>query len=155
MFGKKENGSAEALLHRSNGASDDLRVLAGAAAILAACVIATSVPAEAAKARQSVPASAGVARTFSGIASYYGSESGSRTASGARYNPDGLTAAHRTLPFGTQVRVTEPRSGRSVVVTINDRGPFIRGRVLDLSVAAARTIGITGRGVGHVVAEVL
>jgi rare lipoprotein A len=100
-------------------------------------------------------ASAVSSRSFSGLASYYGSESGSKTASGARYNPSALTAAHRTLPFGTQVKVTEPRSGRSVVVLINDRGPFVRGRVLDLSVAAARAIGITGRGVGHVVAEVL
>jgi rare lipoprotein A len=154
MFGKKENGYAKALLRRGNNALNGLRALAGAAAVLAACAITTSVPAEAAKAHQSVAASP-AARTFSGIASYYGSESGSRTASGAHYNPDGLTAAHRTLPFGTQVRVTEPRSGRSVVVVINDRGPFIRGRVLDLSVAAARAIGITGRGVGHVVAEVL
>lgn len=100
-------------------------------------------------------ATATSSRSFSGLASYYGSESGSKTASGARYNPGALTAAHRTLPFGTQLKVTEPRSGRSVIVRINDRGPFVRGRVLDLSVAAARAIGITGRGVGHVVAEVL
>lgn len=92
------------------------------------------------------------AGTFSGKASYYGSESGSRTASGARFNPMGLTAAHRTLPFGTKLKVTH--GGRSVVVTVNDRGPFIRGRVLDLSKGAARAIGLTGRGVGHVVAEI-
>jgi rare lipoprotein A len=90
--------------------------------------------------------------TFSGKASYYGSESGSRTASGARYNPAGMTAAHRSLPFGTKLKVTH--AGRSVVVTVNDRGPFIRGRVLDLSKGAASVIGLTGRGVGHVVAEV-
>jgi rare lipoprotein A len=66
-----------------------------------------------------------------------------------------MTAAHRTLPFGTKLRVTEPRSGRSVVVTVNDRGPFIRGRVLDLSVGAARALGLTARGVGHIVAEVM
>jgi rare lipoprotein A len=94
-------------------------------------------------------------RSFAGNASYYGSESGNRTASGARYNPEGMTAAHRTLPFGTKLRVTEPRSGRSVVVTVNDRGPFIRGRVLDLSVGAARALGLTARGVGHIVAEVM
>jgi rare lipoprotein A len=90
--------------------------------------------------------------TIAGKASYYGSESGSRTASGARFNPMGLTAAHRSLPFGTKLKVTH--AGRSVVVTVNDRGPFIRGRVLDLSKGAAHAIGLTGRGVGHVVAEV-
>lgn len=90
--------------------------------------------------------------SFSGKASYYGSESGKRTASGARFNPMGMTAAHRTLPFGTKLKVTH--AGRSVLVTVNDRGPFIRGRVLDLSKGAAQAIGMTGRGVGHVVAEV-
>jgi rare lipoprotein A len=100
-------------------------------------------------------ANASAPRTFSGMASYYGRESGNRTASGQRLNPSAMTAAHRTLPFGTKVKVTEPRSGRSVVVTINDRGPFIRGRVIDLSTGAASVIGIKSRGVGRVVAEVL
>lgn len=90
-------------------------------------------------------------RTFTGVASYYGNESGSRTASGQRMNPSAMTAAHRTLPFGTKVRVTH--GSRSVVVTINDRGPFIRGRVLDLSTGAARAIGLPG--VGRVTAEIL
>jgi rare lipoprotein A len=90
-------------------------------------------------------------RSFSGIASYYGSESGSKTASGQRFNQNAMTAAHRTLPFGTRLRVTHGE--RSVVVTINDRGPFIRGRVLDLSKGAARAIGLPG--VGRVVAEVI
>ena len=92
-------------------------------------------------------------RSFSGMASYYGNESGSRTASGQRMNANAMTAAHRSLPFGTKLRVTH--GGRSVVVTINDRGPFIRGRVLDLSTGAARVIGLTGAGVGRVVAEVM
>src|SRR5918911_4436813 len=92
-------------------------------------------------------------RSFAGKASYYGNESGSRTASGQRFNQNALTAAHKTLPFGTKVRVTH--GGQSVVVTINDRGPFIRGRVLDLSKGAARAIGLTGAGVGHVTAEVV
>ena len=92
-------------------------------------------------------------RSFSGMASYYGNESGSRTASGQRMNANAMTAAHRSLPFGTKLRVTH--GGRSVVVTINDRGPFIRGRVLDLSTGAAREIGLTGAGVGRVVAEVV
>lgn len=97
--------------------------------------------------------SSGTGRTFSGMASYYGNESGSRTASGQRMNANAMTAAHRTLPFGTQVRVTH--RDRSVIVTINDRGPFIRGRVLDLSTGAARAIGLTGVGVGRVTAEIV
>jgi rare lipoprotein A len=92
-------------------------------------------------------------RSFSGMASFYGNESGSRTASGHRFNQEAMTAAHRSLPFGTKLRVTH--GGRSVVVTINDRGPFVRGRVLDLSTGAARAIGLTGAGVGRVVAEVV
>jgi rare lipoprotein A len=84
------------------------------------------------------------------VASFYGSESGSRTASGARFVPSGLTAAHRTLPFGTRLRVC--LSG-CVVVVVNDRGPFIRGRSLDLSSGAARAIGLTARGVGRVEVE--
>ena len=92
-------------------------------------------------------------RSFSGKASFYGSESGSRTASGQRFNQNAMTAAHRSLPFGTKLRVTH--RGQSVVVTINDRGPFIKGRVLDLSTGAARAIGLTGAGVGHITAEVV
>ena len=83
----------------------------------------------------------------------YGNESGSKTASGQRFNQNALTCAHRSLPFGTRLRVTH--GDRSVVVTVNDRGPFVRGRVLDLSTAAARAVGITGAGVGRVVAEVM
>ncbi len=79
----------------------------------------------------------------SGIASVYGHESG-KTASGERAATEGLTAAHRTLPFGTLVRVTNNRTGRSVVVRINDRGPFVRGRVIDLTPAAARALGFSG-----------
>ena len=92
-------------------------------------------------------------RGFSGMASFYGNESGSRTASGQRFNQNAMTAAHKTLPFGTKLRVTH--GGQSVVVTINDRGPFIKGRVLDLSTGAARAIGLTSRGVGRVTAEVV
>jgi len=94
-------------------------------------------------------------RSYSGMASYYGSESGSRTASGAHFNPSAMTAAHRTLPFGTKVRVTNRRNGRSVIVTINDRGPFIRGRVIDLSSGAAGVIGMRSSGVAPVSVEVL
>jgi len=88
-----------------------------------------------------------------GIASYYWQ--GQQTASGARFNPEGLTAAHRTLPFGTRVRVTNQSNGQSVVVTINDRGPFIGGRVIDLSRGAARQINMTGAGLARVSLEVL
>jgi len=91
--------------------------------------------------------------SFSGMASYYGNESGSRTASGARFNQNAMTCAHRSLPFGTKLRVTH--RGQSVVVTVNDRGPFIKGRVLDLSTGAARAVGLTGAGVGRVTAEVV
>ena len=79
----------------------------------------------------------------SGIASVY-AYSASKTASGERANPTGLTAAHRTLAFGTHVRVTNRRNGRSVTVRINDRGPFVRGRVIDVTPAAARALGFSG-----------
>ena len=104
-------------------------------------------------ANASVTPSSGTGRTFSGIASFYGNESGSKTASGHRFNQEAMTCAHRSLPFGTRLRVTH--GDRSVVVTVNDRGPFVRGRVLDLSTAAARAVGLTGAGVGRVVAEVM
>jgi rare lipoprotein A len=124
--------------------------LAAATAIITSG--ATAGEAKARKSWRNANAAVTTSGNFSGTASYYGSESGSRTASGARYNPMGLTAAHRTLPFGTRLKVTH--GGRSVVVTVNDRGPFTRGRVLDLSKGAAQVIGLTSRGVGHVVAEV-
>jgi rare lipoprotein A len=91
----------------------------------------------------SAPAFAGC-----GTASWYALTS--KTASGERMNPAKLTAAHKTLPFGTKLKVTNPKNGKSVVVRINDRGPFIKGRVLDLSKAAAQKIGIISRGHGKV-----
>ena len=93
------------------------------------------------------------ARSFSGLASYY--SEGQHVASGGSFNPSGYTCAHRTLPFGTHLRVADPRSGRSVVVTVNDRGPFVRGRVLDVSLGAARVLGMTGRGLMRVEAHVI
>ena len=91
-----------------------------------------------------------------GIASWYGAGfHGRRSASGEVYNQNALTAAHRRLPFGTRVRVTNLRNNRSVVVRINDRGPFIRGRVIDLSAAAARILGLTTTGVAPVQLEVV
>jgi rare lipoprotein A len=104
-------------------------------------------------ANAAIAPSSGSGRSFSGMASFYGNESGSKTASGQRFNQNAMTAAHRSLPFGTKLKVTH--GGRSVVVTVNDRGPFIKGRVLDLSSGAARAVGLTSRGVGRVVAEVI
>jgi rare lipoprotein A len=96
---------------------------------------------------------AGEAHGFSGLCAFY-SESG-HVASGGPFNPGDLTAAHRTLPFGTKVRVTDPKTGRSVVVTINDRGPFGKGRILDVTPAAARALGMMDRGVIYVKADIL
>ena len=93
-------------------------------------------------------------RSFSGMASFYSYRAG-KTASGSRFNREASTAAHRSLPFGTKVRVTNVANNKSVVVTITDRGPYKRGRVLDLSLHAARTLGLTDRGVAEVRAEVL
>ncbi|WP_027882407.1 septal ring lytic transglycosylase RlpA family protein [Meiothermus rufus] len=91
-----------------------------------------------------------------GRASWYGGRfHGRRTASGERFNKFHLTAAHRTLPFGTRVRVTNLHNGRSVVVRINDRGPYSQGRILDLSYAAARQLGILRQGVAQVRLEIL
>jgi rare lipoprotein A len=105
-----------------------------AIAVVAAVIVAASMPAQAGQA---------AARTFFGMAAYYSGH-------GA-----GLTAAHKTLPFGTRVRVTNLKTGRSVVVTINDRGPFNRGRVLDLCTKAAHALGIMDQGVARVRADVL
>jgi len=82
-----------------------------------------------------------------GLATWYGGElQGSPTASGERFNKNAMTAAHRTLPFGTKLRVTNKNNGRSVVVRINDRGPFIKGRMLDLSKGAAGQLGFISSG---------
>ena len=90
-------------------------------------------------------------KPVTGEASYYGDQYvGRPTASGEAYDPDKLTAAHRTLPFGTRVRVTDIASGRSVVVRINDRGPWRKQRVIDLSRAAASKLGLIRRGIGQV-----
>jgi len=89
----------------------------------------------------SISANAGSA---CGGASWYALRS--KTASGERMNPSDLTAAHRTLPFGSKVKVTNQRNGRSIVVRINDRGPFVKGRVIDLSKGAANRLGFIGAG---------
>lgn len=92
-------------------------------------------------------ASAPVAAQSVGHASFYGNElAGRKTASGEKFNPGGLTAAHRSLPFGTRLKLTNVQNGRSVVVRVNDRGPFVRGRVLDVSKGAAVALGFVGQG---------
>lgn len=103
------------------------------------------------EAKSQTAPSAATGHTFSGVASFYGNESGRETASGQRFNENAMTCAHRSLPFGTKLKVSH--GGRSVVVTVNDRGPFVHGRVLDLSTAAARALGI--EGLGQVTAEVV
>lgn len=91
--------------------------------------------------------------SYSGMASYYWQPQA--LASGGRFNPNAMTAAHKTLPFGTKVRVTNRNNGRSVVVTINDRGPYIKGRIIDLSRAAAGVVGMQGSGVAPVSVSVI
>lgn len=94
--------------------------------------------------------------TQNGAASYYADKfNGRRTASGERYDANALTAAHRTLPLGTKIRVTNQRNGESVVVEVNDRGPHVRGRLLDLSKRAAQELHMIGSGVARVELEVV
>ncbi|WP_336986194.1 septal ring lytic transglycosylase RlpA family protein [Altererythrobacter aquiaggeris] len=100
---------------------------------------------------EAAPEPAARNRIGSGVASYYGQRfAGRKTASGERFNPRQLTAAHKTLPFGTIVEVTNPRNGKRVNVRINDRGPYAHGRTIDLSRAAAEEIGLVQRGHGTV-----
>ena len=125
-----------------------IRQAAIAAALAASLSTAVALPALA------HPAS-GAAAVKAAHASWYGPGfDGRKTASGERFDQNALTAAHKTLPFGTKVRVTSA-SGRSVVVRINDRGPFVRGRDIDLSRGAAQALGIVGSGVAQVSLEVL
>ena len=88
-----------------------------------------------------------------GLASFYSDEQ--QTANGEKFNPNALTAAHPTLPFGTQLRVTNVATGRSVTVRVNDRGPFVPGRIVDVSYSAPETLGIVGRGVAKVKLDVI
>jgi rare lipoprotein A len=109
--------------------------------------------------RTSVPDSAGgpePGTRIDGVASWYGQpHQGLKTASGEAFDMNKLTAAHRTLPFGTRLRVTNLENGKSVVVRVNDRGPHVPGRVLDLSYRAAQMLGITNSGVARVEMVVL
>lgn len=102
------------------------------------------------------PIKVAATNTVSGPASWYGAEHhGRRTANGERFDMNGLTAAHRSLPFGTRVRVTNQRNGRNVVLRINDRGPFTGGRIIDVSRAAAQALGMVRSGTAPVTVEVL
>jgi rare lipoprotein A len=97
-------------------------------------------------------ASSGTSR---GVASFYTEGQGQQTASGERYDPAGLTAAHPTLPFGTRLQVTNVATGRSVMVRVNDRGPFVKGRVVDVSYSAAEALGMVNAGVANVKVDVV
>jgi rare lipoprotein A len=137
------------------------QTLTGLTALVATLTLSTAVSAtpsvNSTQSEPSLPSKNLISQSV-GQASFYGNEPGEGgplTANGERYNSGGLTAAHRTLPFGTRVRVTSPNTGRSVVVRINDRGPYIGNRIIDLSVGAARAIGLTNSGVGTVRMEVL
>jgi peptidoglycan lytic transglycosylase len=99
-------------------------------------------------------AAAQTPQQFSGRAAYYSKGYTGTVTAGGRYDPNKFTAAHRTLPFGTRLLVTDPKSHRSVVVVVNDRGPFNKGLVIDLSLAAAKALHMTGRGVLNVTVTV-
>jgi rare lipoprotein A len=97
----------------------------------------------------------GVARTQVGTASRYGrAHAGRLTASGARFDPDAMTCAHKTLPLGSVVKITDIATGKAVSVTVTDRGPYVRGRIVDLSDKAARELGAGDKGLLHVSVEV-
>lgn len=120
-------------------------------ASLAGCATQTPPP------TPSVPPSApGSSFTQTGLASFYGhAHDGKTTANGESFDHEGFTAAHRTLPFGTRVRVTNLENGRTVTVTITDRGPYVRDRIVDISLAAARALGMQNKGVARVRVEAL
>jgi rare lipoprotein A len=104
----------------------------------------------------STPRSSGSGHSDAGQASYYGNEfHGRKTANGERFDQGQLTAAHRTLPFGTRVKVTNTQNGKTVVVRVNDRGPFVKGRIIDLSSSAFKSIASLNAGVVPVRIQVL
>lgn len=124
-----------AALHDDKTGMNRAKFLARGVAAAAILLIATLAPAHA----------------ETGIASFYGRElAGNRTASGERFSPTDFTAAHRKLPFGTMLRVTNLANGRSVIVRVNDRGPHVRGRIVDVSFSAAKALGMVGRGIARV-----
>lgn len=123
---------------------------------LLAGIIVSTVFSPISRAENTHPAKSKAVQVLEGKASfYYGKWIGRKTASGEIYRRHDVTAAHKTLPFNTKVRVTNLRNGKSVIVRINNRGPFTKGRILDLSLAAAQQIGMTKAGIVPVKAEVL
>jgi peptidoglycan lytic transglycosylase len=127
--------------------------VAPVAVLLAALAACTHAPRRASEESQRPPAVEAPGGEV-GLASFYGRRfHGRRTASGARYDMHAMTCAHPSAPFGAQLRVTDLENGRTVVVTVTDRGPFKRGRVVDLSLAAARKLGIVERGLARVRVE--
>jgi rare lipoprotein A len=125
-----------------------------ALALAAGCAHAPPPGARSRGAERAEGGEAPAARAEVGMASFYAHRfQGRRTASGARYDMHAFTCAHPAAPFGTRLRVTDLDNGRSVVVTVNDRGPFTKGRVVDLSLAAARSLRMVGRGVARVRVE--
>jgi rare lipoprotein A len=123
-------------------------VAAAALALSAAALAQTAAPAQAPAATPAPAAAPAAAATESGKIAWYGKKfAGRRTASGERYNPEALTLAHKTLPFGTRVKVTNPNNKKSVTLRVNDRGPTQADRVGDVSLAAARQLGMLRAGV--------
>lgn len=124
-------------------------------AVSGACLLVACSASAAANPKDEASPASGAWREV-GRASWYGSEHhGKRTASGARFDMNGLTAAHRTLPLGTVLRVENLANGRSIMVRVNDRGPYVTGRIIDLSMAAASRIGLKDRGTGLVVLNIV
>lgn len=142
-----------ALWHESNS-SEIVKLGKGVASVETRAVTALSPDSTPDRQRTATPGptpSASESPLAGGDASYYGNElAGNPTANGERFDPQQLTAAHRTLPLGSKVRVTNSRNGQSVVVRVNDRGPYHGNRVIDLSAAAARAIGLIRTGTGRV-----
>ena len=132
------------------------RAVAAAALVLVGCATAPPTPSSSIRVVDPRAPIDDVRSRLEGQASWYGKEQqGHLTANGERFDMHALTAAHKTLPMHTRVRVTNRLNGKSVVVRINDRGPYARGRILDLSFAAARAIDMIDRGVVPVLVEVL
>ena len=141
-------------LHRLLGARLARALRLASFVALSVLVLGTLVPGDAAA--RSAKARVKIAKRQSGVASYYGPEFAfRRTASGEMFDPRKMTAAHRTLPFGTKIRVTNLANGRRVVLRVNDRGPYRKGRVIDVSHAAARKLGFANHGTARVRIDVL
>lgn len=145
---------AERRLHPAGSAVPPPHVHVTRVFLLAALLLGLSLPAQAQ--RVTPGGRRAEARLEHGTASFYAASlHGRRTASGERYDRHALTAAHRTLPFGTLLRVTNQRNGRTVLVRVNDRGPFHRNRVIDLSGAAADAIGMRRAGTARITFEIV